>query len=115
MAEVSARMPVSAKSRINIRKARYSENYTKCYKENTTFRTVYNMLLSYKGFPPVRKTSNFVECSECLIFIVLMLYFAEAGMWADTSTVVFSVAAFSNGVFLGMPIWQRLIKRGTQE
>ena len=51
-----------------------------------------------RGFPPARLTYNFVECSECIIFIVFMLYFAETGMWVDTSTNFFPVAAFRNGV-----------------
>ena len=51
------------------------------------------------GSPLARPTSFFAGCSECVIFFVLVFYFAEAGVWADTSTVVFSVAAVSNGVF----------------
>ena len=46
---------------------------------------------------------NFVECSEYLIFIIFILYFAETGMWADTSTSFFPVAAFRKRVFWPWP------------
>ena len=55
-----------------------------------------------QGDPPAGE-ENVVECSERHIFFVFLFYFAEASMGVDTSTVVLSVAAFSNGVFWAWP------------
>ena len=80
-------------------RAGFSEIQNK-YKENETFRTFYKILsLACRGGPPPAGEENFVECSESFIFLVVIFYFAGAGIWADTSTVVFSVAAFSHWVF----------------
>ena len=88
---------------------KYKENktfrtfYKILSKESKTFRTFYKILSqACRGDPPAGE-ENFVECSECLIFLVFMLHFAETGMCPDTSANFFPVAAFSNGVFDSWP------------
>ena len=85
------------------------------HKENTTFRKFYNHLkentqpmtrkirhsehsticssLAAGVSPPTRKSEKIIECSECHIFFICVLYFTETRMCPDTFTNFFPVAA----------------------